>query len=286
LQRSFADFGEVVPRDRSTLDLTKPEQVRTILRRDAPDVILNAAAYTAVDHAESEPEAARSINAIAPGILAEEAVRLEALLIHYSTDYVFDGRKRTPWLETDLPNPVNVYGATKLEGERAIEQIGGKYLILRTSWVYGPRGKNFLLTMLRLGKERDHLSIVDDQIGTPTTSCELAEGTRAIVSKILNDNRSASTTPWAGLYHMTCSGVVSWHGFARAIFARANTLLGVKVPELDPISTSAYPTPAARPLYSVLSNDNLNRRFGIRLRSWESALDRVMEQLYLDRRLH
>ena len=216
LQRSFADAGEIISRDRDTVDLAVPDQVRTMVRDAAPDIILNAAAYTAVDRAESEPEAAMAVNARASGILAEEALRAGALLVHYSTDYVFDGSKAGPWVETDRPNPLNVYGASKLAGEEAIQQVGGKYLIFRTSWVYGPHGQNFLLTMLRLGRERESLQIVDDQIGAPTTSIELADATRTIVSGVLAGQFGAPAS-WAGLYHMTCGGSVSWCGFARAI---------------------------------------------------------------------
>jgi dTDP-4-dehydrorhamnose reductase len=235
----------------------------------------------AVDRAESEPDLARSINAVAPGVLAEEALRLGALLVHYSTDYVFDGSKTGSWLETDATNPLNVYGATKLAGEEAIQQVGGRFLIFRTSWVYGPHGKNFLFTMLRLGRERERLSIVDDQIGAPTTSSELAEATRDIVMSVLSENAD-STPRWSGVYHMTCGGSVSWCGFARAIFERAGVLLDGKKPEVAPISSNEYPTPAKRPRNSIMSNEKLNARFGISLASWESALDLAMERLKLN----
>ena len=214
LQRNFADAGEITCRDRDTVDLAVPDQVCAMVRDAAPDIILNAAAYTAVGRAESEPDVALAVNAKASGILAEEALRANALLVHYSTDYVFDGAKVGPWFETDKPNPLNVYGASKLAGEKAIQQVGGKYLIFRTSWVYGPHGSNFLLTMLRLGHERDSLNIVDDQVGAPTTSIELADSTRAIVSDVLA-GQFGTTSDWAGLYHMTCGGSVSWYGFAR-----------------------------------------------------------------------
>jgi dTDP-4-dehydrorhamnose reductase len=278
LQRSFADTGEIVCRDRDTVDLAVPDQVRAMVRDAAPDIILNAAAYTAVDRAESEPEVAAAVNAQAPAILAEEAQRTGALLVHYSTDYVFDGSKPSPWAETDQPNPLNVYGATKLAGEEAIQQVGGKYLIFRTSWVFGPHGQNFLLTMLRLGRERDSLNIVDDQIGAPTTSIELANATHAIVSSVLNGQFGAVSN-WAGLYHMTCGGSVSWCGFARAIFARAQALLDGKMPVVHPISTSAYPTPAKRPHNSCLSNEKLLTCFAIRLAPWETALDEALRRL-------
>jgi dTDP-4-dehydrorhamnose reductase len=278
LQRSFADVGEIIARDRDTVDLAAPDQVRAMVRSAAPDIILNAAAYTAVDRAESEPDAAMAVNALASGILAEEALRAGALLVHYSTDYVFDGSKAGPWVETDEPNPLNVYGASKLAGEKAIQQVGGKFLIFRTSWVYGPHGQNFLLTMLRLGRERENLQIVDDQFGAPTSSIELADATRAIVSGVLAEQFGAPSS-WAGLYHMTCGGSVSWCGFARAIFARADILLHEKVPTVRPIVSAEYPTPAKRPNNSLLSNEKLHTRFGVQLSPWEAALDTVLLRL-------
>ena len=275
---SISGTGEIVALDRNQADLSDFEQLRTTVRRIRPEVILNAAAYTAVDRAESEPDRAIQINGTAPGVLAEESERADALLVHYSTDYVFDGSKATPWVETDLPHPLNVYGASKLAGEKAIEKVGGKFLIFRTSWVYGPQGNNFLLTMLRLGRERDRLNIVDDQIGAPTTSLELANATSKVVKRVLGLS-SGSTSEWAGVYHMTCGGSVSWCDFARAIFDRAQTLLQGKKPEIHPIPSTAYPTPARRPGYSVLSNDKLRLRFGVQLAGWEPALDQVMGEL-------
>jgi dTDP-4-dehydrorhamnose reductase len=278
LQRSFSDASEIICHDRDTVDLAVPDQVCAMVRKAAPDIILNAAAYTAVDRAETEPDAAMAVNSVAPRILAEEALRADALLVHYSTDYVFDGSKTGPWIESDKPNPLNIYGASKLAGEEAIQQVGGRYIIFRTSWVYGPHGNNFLLTMLRLAKERDRLNIVDDQFGSPTTSIALADATRAVVDGILA-GRSGSSDSWSGLYHMTSSGSVSWYGFAQAIFARANNLLGSKVPEINPIPSAEYVTPAKRPRYSVLSNEKLFTCFGIRLDSWETALDKVIQRL-------
>jgi dTDP-4-dehydrorhamnose reductase len=282
LQRSFSDAGEITVRDRDTVDLAEPDQVRAMVRSAAPGIILNASAYTAVDRAEAEPEVAMAVNAQAPGILAEEALRTGALLVHYSTDYVFDGSKTSPWVETDKTNPLNVYGTTKLAGEEAIRQVGGKYLIFRTSWVYGPHGSNFLLTMLRLGRERDSLNIVDDQIGAPTTSIELADATREIVSGVLAGQFGA-TESWAGLYHMTNGGSVSWCGFAKAIFARSAFRLDGKMPEVNPISSSEYPTPARRPQNSCLSNERLSARFGVQLAPWEAALDAVILRLTADK---
>ena len=278
LQRSFAGFGSVVAVDREAFDLADPNETRALIRREKPDVILNAAAYTAVDRAESEPEVAMAINGHAPRTLAEEAQRASALLVHYSTDYVFDGTKREPWLETDKPNPLSTYGTSKLAGERAIQGVGGRYLIFRTSWVYGPHGRNFLQTMLRLAGERDRISIVDDQIGSPTTSNELARATRTIVEGVLSE-KYGSMHEWAGLYHMTCSDAVTWFGFAQAIFARAPSNLNVQLPELISIKTEEFPTAARRPLYSVLSNQKLFDRFGVRLANWQKALDQVFSAL-------
>jgi dTDP-4-dehydrorhamnose reductase len=278
LERIFAGLGPMVAVDRESVDLADPDQTRALVRRAAPDLILNAAAYTAVDRAESERDLAYAINEHAPRVLAEEARERNALLVHYSTDYVFDGSKPEPWVETDAPNPLNVYGASKLAGEQAVEKTGGKILIFRTSWVYGPHGTNFLLTMLRLARERDRLSIVDDQVGAPTTSVQLARATHAIVTGILA-GRFGEPWGWSGLYHMTCAGATSWFGFAKAIFDRAGKLLGVRTPELTPIPTRDYPTPAARPRNSVLSNARLSKRFGVELPPWESALDETLEAL-------
>ena len=278
LEQIFADVGPIVAVDRESVDLADPDQTRDLVRRAAPDVILNAAAYTAVDRAESEMALAHAINALAPRVLAEEAAERNALLVHYSTDYVFDGGKQEPWTEADAPAPLSVYGASKLAGEQAIQNSPARYLIFRTSWIYGPHGNNFLLTMLRLAAERDSLSIVDDQFGAPTTSIELARVTHAIVTGVLA-GRFGAAADWSGLYHMTCAGSVSWFGFAQAIFARASEQLGVKAPELIPIGTKDYPTPAARPRNSVLSNAKLHARFGVQLPSWQSALDEVIARL-------
>ncbi|MGB0083587.1 MAG: dTDP-4-dehydrorhamnose reductase [Terracidiphilus sp.] len=278
LEKIFAGVGPIVAVDRESVDLADAGQTRELVHRAAPDIILNAAAYTAVDRAETERDLAFAINEQAPRILAEEALLRNALFVHYSTDYVFDGSKSSPWVETDAPNPLNVYGSSKLAGERAVEGVGGKFLIFRTSWVYGPHGNNFLLTMLRLARERDRLSIVDDQIGGPTTSIELARAAHLIVTGILTGSFGAPQD-WAGLYHMTCGGSVSWFGFAQAIFARAAQLLAVKPPTLTRIATRDYPTPAARPRNSVLSNAKLQARFGLELLPWESALEETLQAL-------
>lgn len=278
LQRAFAGTGEILCRDRESMDLAIADQVRQLVRDTAPDLILNAAAYTAVDRAESEPELARAINCEAPRILAEEAFRRGILLVHYSTDYVFDGAKPGPWIETDKPGPLNVYGATKLAGEDAIREAGGKHLVFRTSWVYGPHGNNFLLTMLRLGRERRELRIVDDQVGAPTTSVELADATRTIVEEALG-GKFGATELWAGLYHMTCSGSTSWCGFAREIFATTGDLLDGVRPEVSAIASEEYPTAARRPRNSVLSNEKLRNRFAVQLPDWRLALERVVAEL-------
>ncbi|MGC2635580.1 MAG: dTDP-4-dehydrorhamnose reductase, partial [Acidobacteriaceae bacterium] len=278
LQRSFAGTNPLVAAGREIADLASPGQLRAIVRRVQPHVILNAAAYTAVDRAESEPQVAAAVNERAPRILAEEARQINALFVHYSTDYVFDGSKLEPWTEDDAPHPLNAYGAGKLAGEEAVRAVGGRYLILRTSWVYAPHGKNFLLTMLRLGRERDRLSVVDDQFGAPTTAMELARATRAIADGVLAGQFGA-TEDWAGLYHMTCGGSTTWCGFAQAIFARAGSLLAGGNPEVAPIPSSGYPTPAKRPRNSVLSNARLHARFGVQLASWEAALDETLAVL-------
>jgi dTDP-4-dehydrorhamnose reductase len=283
LVAEFRDTAELIACNRQTLDLSNPEKIRAKLREVNPDVILNAGAYTAVDRAETEGELAMAINGQAPGVLAEEAARSGALLVHYSTDYAFDGSKNGPWVEDDRTNPLSVYGASKLAGEEAIRSIGDRYLIFRTSWVYAPEGKNFVLTMLRLGSERDSLNVVDDQIGAPTTAAELARATQGIAAGILNDNFGPESD-WAGTYHMTCGGSISWCGFARAIFERAPELLGGKKPTVNPIKTSEYPTPAKRPLNSVLSNEKLQQRFGVRLANWQSALDEVLKAISAQQR--
>lgn len=279
LQRSFAGTRELLCWDRKSVDLAAGEKLREMVRNAEPDLILNAAAYTAVDRAESEPELAMAINAHAPRVLAEEASRRNILLVHYSTDYVFDGTKQGPWVETDTPNPLNMYGTSKLVGEKAIEAVDGKYLIFRTSWVYGPHGKNFLLTMLRLARERDQLAIVDDQIGAPTTSIELANATRLIVDDIAHGT-FGTPKDWAGIYHLTCPGSTSWCGFARAIFEKTGQFCNGQPPLIVPIPTASYATAAIRPLNSILSNEKLQAKFHVSLSPWESALQTVVGQIF------
>jgi dTDP-4-dehydrorhamnose reductase len=280
LQRALAPLGRVVALGRAELDLGDTAAIRARVREMKPAVIVNAAAYTGVDKAESEPELAMAINGTAPGILAEEAVALDSLLIHYSTDYVFDGTKIGPYIEDDAPNPINVYGRTKLAGERAIERVGGTYFIFRTSWVYSPRGKNFLLTILRLAREREELRVVDDQVGAPTSSRAIAEGTADMLRRLfeLDCGNPGSGT---GIYHMTAGGHTSWCGFARAILDQADCLIASR-PRLHPIATVEYPLPARRPRNSVLSCARLAARFGITLAPWLEGLAQVMNELQFD----
>jgi dTDP-4-dehydrorhamnose reductase len=269
LQRTLAPLGQVVAVDRRMLDLGNPDSIRAVIRAVKPDLIVNPAAYTAVDKAESEPELAMAVNGIAPGIMAEEAKKLGAAMIHYSTDYVFDGSKTSPYTEEDIPNPINVYGKTKLAGEQAIQAVGVPHLILRTSWVYGMRGKNFLLTILRLAKEREELKIVDDQIGAPTWSRMIAEATAQILAQgVLPLTPHASLlAQYSGIYNLTAAGRTSWCGFAQAIVENAQA--GTRV---MPIPTADYPLPAPRPLFSLLASDKLTETFGMKLPSWDDSL--------------
>jgi dTDP-4-dehydrorhamnose reductase len=269
LLRSLQGLGRVVGLDRAGLDLADLDRVRAVVREVKPSIIVNPAAYTAVDKAETDEATARRLNAEAPGVLAEEAARCGAALIHYSTDYVFDGTKDAPYVETDAVNPQNVYGQTKLEGEQAIAASGCAHLILRTSWVYGRRGKNFLLTMLKLGAERPELRIVADQIGAPTWSRTIAEATSNIVAQGLASGDEAWWSQRSGVYHFTASGSTSWHGFAEAIFASA---LGERAPKTVPIPASDYPVPAKRPANSRLALDKLSATFGVWMPAWDDAL--------------
>ncbi len=254
---------------RAEADFSQPEQVRKLVAELKPAVILNAAAYTAVDRAESEPELALLVNARTPEVLAEEAERYGGLLVHFSTDYVFDGSKTTPWVEDDATGPLSVYGSSKLAGEQAIAARGGSYLIFRTSWVFAPHGKNFLLTILRLARERDKLTIVADQKGAPTSALAIARATEQVLDSL--DERGPHDVP-SGVYHMTCGGETTWHGFAQAIVEEAAETLEGKRPEILPILTAQYPTPAKRPANSVLSNEKLLSQFGVALPHWREAL--------------
>jgi dTDP-4-dehydrorhamnose reductase len=278
LQKAFTGAGEVVALGRERCDLANSESIRKAMAEVAPAIVLNAAAYTAVDRAESEPELAMRVNGEAPGVLAEEARSIDALLVHYSTDYVFDGSKQGPWVEDDPVNPLNEYGRTKLAGERRIAEAGGRYLIFRTSWVYSLHGNNFLKTMLRLGRERDQLRVVNDQIGAPTTAAALARATWAVIDGL----DSVSHSEASGIYHMTCSGETSWCGFAHEIFRQARDPQGRKWPEVVGIPDTEYPTPAKRPKNSVLCNSKLKTRFGVALPRWEDALGETLEEMGAD----
>ncbi|MFZ2302677.1 MAG: dTDP-4-dehydrorhamnose reductase [Gallionella sp.] len=280
LQRSLAPLGELVVLDTDSSELcgdfTDPDGLIRTVRAVAPDVIVNAAAYTAVDKAESEPELARTINALAPGVLAQEAKRGNAWLIHYSTDYVFDGSGDKPWLETDATAPLSVYGATKLEGEQLIRQAGCRHLIFRTSWVYGARGGNFARTMLRLARERDSLTVVNDQIGAPTGADLLADVTAHAIRATLQ------RPELSGLYHMVAAGETSWHGYASFVldFAkRAGVQLKVAPDSINTVPTRDFPLPAQRPLNSRLDTAKLQSSFGLTLPVWQNGVARMLTEI-------
>ncbi|MGA3049782.1 MAG: dTDP-4-dehydrorhamnose reductase [Terracidiphilus sp.] len=278
LRHKLACLGQVTNVEYPEVDLRQPESIRTALRAVRPTVIINAAAYTAVDKAESEPESAMAINGVAPALIAEEAKRLGSIVVHYSTDYVFDGSKQSPYVETDAPNPKNVYGKTKLAGDEAVQASGCEHLILRTSWVYGARGNNFLLTMLRLAGERDELKIVDDQTGGPTSSECIAQATADILAQVLGP-LGDGLNGRSGIYNLTNAGETTWFGFARALLNMAAGTMGTKLPKLIPIPTSEFPRPAARPANSRLSCQRLEEAFGVRMPHWEEALSMVLETL-------
>lgn len=287
LNRMLPILGDVTSLDRRQLDLSKAEEIRHVISAIRPVLIVNAAAYTAVDKAESEQSLARAINAEAPAVMAREAKKIGASLIHYSTDYVFDGSKNSPYTEEDLPNPQNVYGKTKAEGDLAVQESGVPHLILRLAWVYSMKGRNFLLTILRLATQLEELRIVGDQFGSPTRSQEIAKATTQILSQIrATGGHSFSLTGVSGIYHMTAAGETTWFDFAEAILKQALTyeastpwyaaatngcpLIARKIVS---IPSSKYPTPARRPSYSVLSNDHLIRTFSLRLPDWQTQLE-------------
>jgi dTDP-4-dehydrorhamnose reductase len=279
LRRTLGPLGDVVAVGHEEMDLADPDSIRRTIREVRPHLIVNAGAYTAVDKAESEPDLAMAINGVAPGIMAEEAKRLNAAIVHYSTDYVFDGTKKHPYTEDDAPNPLNVYGQTKLAGERAIQASGVPHLILRTSWVYGARGKNFLVTILRLARERSELKIVDDQIGAPTWCRMLAEVTSQMLSQHYPSvARPSSIADISGLYHVVCGGHTSWYGLARKILEVVSSHASHAMPELKPIPTTEYPTPAKRPLNSRLSTEKLKRMCGLIVPAWEESLILCMNE--------
>lgn len=290
LQNSLPTLGQVVALDREELDLAKPDQIRETIRRIQPAVIVNAAAYTAVDQAEKEESLAHVINAEAPAVMAEEAKKIGAALIHYSTDYVFDGTNRTPYQENDSTNPLNAYGRTKRAGEQAIQSSAVNHLIFRTTWVYSTRGKNFLLTILRLATQREELRIVSDQIGAPTWSRAIASATTQVLHRIYDPQEdSPGWSAISGTFHMTADGETNWYQFAKAILEEARkqtsapaewfTTATRRVPliarQVIPTPTAEYPTPARRPAYSVLSNTRLQTVFGIQLPDWQTQLRTV-----------
>ena len=279
LQRSLAPLGELVALDRHSSelcgDLANLAGLTDTVRQVRPDVIVNAAAHTAVDKAESEPDLARMINAAAPGLLALEAAKMGALLVHFSTDYVFDGSGTRPWDEDDATAPLNIYGQTKLEGERAIQSAGANHLIFRTSWVYAARGGNFAKTMLRLAQERERLTVIDDQFGAPTGADLLADVTAHAIRQVLQ--RPAD----AGLYHLVAGGETSWNGYAKYVLAqveRAQSAIKIVAKEVASVPTSAFPTPAARPHNSRLDTAKLQSTFGLRLPHWQQGVARMLAE--------
>jgi dTDP-4-dehydrorhamnose reductase len=273
LRRTLAPMARVTCVDFPEIDLTRGDAIRQWVRETRPRVVINAAAYTAVDKAESEPDRAMKINGVAPGILAEEAKALGALLVHYSTDYVFDGAKTSPYVETDPPNPLGVYGRSKLAGDEAVRAVGGAHLIFRLCWVYGARGQNFMLTIMRLARDREKLRVVADQVGCPTWSRLIAETTALALKQSVAAHDFGALT---GTYHLASSGVTSWQGFAQAIIDLMPAE-GKKCSVVEAISTPEYPTPARRPAYSVLACDKLERALGLRLPHWEESLRQVLE---------
>jgi dTDP-4-dehydrorhamnose reductase len=282
LQRSLAALGEVVSLDRHSAphcgDLSRPEALAQTVRDVRPDVIVNAAAHTAVDKAESEPDLARTLNATAPAALAQAAAEVGAWLVHYSTDYVFNGEGQSPWQEGDATGPLGVYGQTKLEGEQGIAASGCKHLIFRTSWVYAARGGNFAKTMLRLARERERLTVIDDQHGAPTGADLIADVSAHAIRQAL----STQDNSLSGIYHLVASGETSWHGYASHVIAQARRIQAetdYKVTEIAPVPTSAFPTPARRPLNSRLNTQRLQTRFGLTLPDWQQGVDRMLAEI-------
>jgi len=283
LQKALRPLGDVIALSREQLDLTDFQGIRRKVRETRPDIVVNTAGYTAVDQAEDHPEAARLINAIAPAVLAEEAKRIQALFIHYSTDYVFDGAKASPYVESDPTNPLNVYGRTKLEGEKAIEAIGGLYLIFRTSWLYALRGQNFVFSILRLARERDEVRVVDDQIGVPNWSRVIAEATAQVAAEAWRHIDASTFGDLKGIYHLSGAGAISWFQFAREIVNVAgdcNRTEGAQRPagKIVNISTAEYSSRTTRPKYSVLSSAKLQRTFGVVPSRWDEQLRRAFSE--------
>ena len=257
------------------MDLSKPNSIEPVILDIKPDIIINPAAYTAVDKAEEEPDLAMTVNALAPGLLAKAARKVGAGLIHYSTDFVFDGCSEIPYKEEDPPNPLNVYGKTKLAGEKAIAEVGVPFLIIRTSWVYSLHGKNFLRTIKKLAEEKDIIQVVDDQIGAPTWARSVALKTHQILKQCLNKKWLETKDPsLSGIFHLTCQGKTSWHGFAKEVLNMSNNSQNIK---LIAIPTSDYPTPAVRPPNSLLNNEKIQKVFGLDMPHWEDALKDCMD---------
>ncbi len=279
LRRSLQPLGEIIAFDREEADFSEPESLRQVVQDIKPDIIFNAVAYTAVDKAEKEEALAIKINGQAPGVLAEEALKLNALLVHYSTDYVFDGTKTSPYLEVDEPNPINAYGRTKRAGEFAVQSSGCDYLILRTSWIYASRAHNFLLTMLKLIQEREELSVVADQIGAPTSARLIADVTLSCVRQALKERLAGTFT--SDLYHLTASGNTSWHGFTEEIARLASSCLNMPltISSIKAIPTNDYPTPAARPMNSQLALAKLESVFGLKMPTWQDSLEQCMDEI-------
>ncbi|SEA14074.1 dTDP-4-dehydrorhamnose reductase [Acidovorax soli] len=284
LQRSLAPLGELIALDRHSTDfcgdLSNLQSLAETVRAVRPDVIVNAAAHTAVDKAESEPDLARTLNATAPGVLAQEAHQLGAWLVHYSTDYVFDGSGSQPWKETDTPAPLNIYGQTKLEGEQLIAKHCPKHLIFRTSWVYAARGGNFAKTMLRLAQERERLTVIDDQWGAPTGAELLADVTAHAIRQVMHGDASSGKD--AGIYHLVASGETTWHAYANHVIDQAQKrqpAITIKAKEVTPVPTSAFPTPAARPHNSRLNTSKLQTVFGLTLPPWQQGVDRMLAEI-------
>ena len=273
LRRTLAPLGDIAAFDHPHLDLADADQIRAIVAEVRPTLIVNAAAYTDVDKAETESDKAMAVNGTAPGILAEEAKRLGAGIVHYSTDYVFDGVKQSPYTEEDEANPLNVYGKTKLAGDHAIQDSGAPHLIFRTSWVYGVRGHNFLRTLLKLFAEREEISIVDDQIGAPTWSRMIAEVTAQCLGQAFSPSTGITLRDISGLYNLTAAGETSWYGFAQSIADQTSAKhLVPKVSRLKPIPSEDYPLPATRSKYGVLSHQKLNNTFGLVIPPWDEQL--------------
>lgn len=281
LQRSLAPLGELFALHRQSAelcgDLSNLPGIAATVQRVRPDVIVNAAAYTAVDQAESEPEVARMINALAPGVLAQSASAAGAFLIHFSTDYVFDGSGSRPWLETDAPAPLNVYGQTKLEGERLIQAACPNHLIFRTSWVYAARGGNFAKTILRLAQERERLCVIDDQFGAPTGADLLADVSAHAIRQVLGAPGDA------GLYHLAAAGETSWYGYAKYVLAHADQAQSAKkivAKTVDAVLSSAFPTPARRPHNSRLDTSRLQKTFGLNMPQWQHGMARMLSEAF------